>query len=50
MADPSAPPPSSAHPAHAYGRVAVMIVLALMAASVIYAGWRAIANWGSIRI
>lgn len=50
MAEPPAPRNASAHPAHAYGRIAVMVVLALMAASVIYAGWRALANWGSISV
>jgi hypothetical protein len=50
MAEPPAHRTASGHPAHAYGRIAVMIVLALMAVSVIYAGWRAIANWGSIRV
>ncbi len=44
MADPSAPP------VFTYSRIAFWVVLALMAASVLYAAWRAIANWGAITV
>lgn len=41
---------SSVHPAHAYGRITLWIVLALMAGAAIFAAWIAIANWTSIRV
>ena len=44
MADPSAPP------VFTYGRIAFWVVLALMSASVLYAAWRAIANWTAITV
>ena len=44
MADPSAPP------VYTYSRIAFWVVLALMAASVLYAAWRAIANWSAITV
>ncbi len=44
MADPSAPP------VFTYSRIAFWVVLALMAASVLYAMWRAVANWSAITV
>jgi hypothetical protein len=44
MADPSVPP------VFVYGRIAFWVVLTLMAASVVYAAWRAIANWTAITV
>ena len=44
MADPSA---SSVF---TYSRIAFWVVFALMAASVLYAAWRAIANWSAITV
>jgi hypothetical protein len=35
---------------HGYGKLTLWIVLALMLISVLYSGWLAIANWGSIRV
>ena len=44
MADPPAPP------VFTYSRIAFWAVFALMAASVLYAVWIAIANWGAITV
>ena len=44
MADPSAPP------VFIYGRFAFWVTLALMAVSVLYTAWRAIANWSAITV
>lgn len=44
MTDPSAPP------VFTYGRIAFWVVLALIAASVLYAVWRVIANWSAITV
>ncbi len=44
MADPSVPP------VFTYSRIAFWVVLALMAASVLYAMWRVIANWSAIAV
>ncbi len=44
MAEPSAPPVFS------YGRIAFWVVFALMAVSVLYTAWRAIANWSAITV
>jgi hypothetical protein len=41
---------SSAPPVFTYSRIAFWVVLALMAASVLYAAWTAIANWGAITV
>jgi hypothetical protein len=38
------------HPAHAYGRLTLWIVLALMLGAAIFAVWSVIANWSSIRV
>lgn len=48
MADESelSPPPRI----YTYGRLALWLVLALMALSVGYAGWHAIANWSAITV
>lgn len=44
MAEPSAPP------VFIYGRIAFWVVFALMAASVLYAASRALANWSAITV
>ncbi len=44
MVDPSAPP------VFTYSRIAFWVVLALMAASVLYSMWRAVANWSAITV
>jgi hypothetical protein len=41
---------SSAPPVFTYGRIAFWVILALMAASVVYAVWRVIANWSAITV
>ena len=44
MAEPSAPP------VFIYGRIAFWLVVALMAASVLYTASRVIANWSAITV
>jgi hypothetical protein len=44
MAEPSAPP------VFAYGRIAFWVIFALMAASVLFAASRVIANWSAITV
>ena len=44
MVEPSAPP------VFTYGRIAFWVVFALMAASVLYAVSRALANWSAITV
>lgn len=41
---------SFAPPVFTYGRIAFWVVLALMAASVLFTAWRAIANWSAIAV
>jgi hypothetical protein len=50
MAESTAPRTPSVHPAHAYGRLTLWLVLALMVGAAIYAASIAIANWSSIRV
>lgn len=50
MADSSMSRPPSVHPAHAYGRLTLWIVLALMLGASIFAVLIAIANWSNIRV
>jgi len=44
MIDPSAPPVFTS------GRIASWVVLALIAASIIYSVWRVLANWAAITV
>jgi hypothetical protein len=46
----TAPRTSSVHPAHAYGRLTLWLVLALMAGAAIFAIWIALSNFSSIRV
>lgn len=50
MADPAPSPRADIHPAHAYGRRTLWIVLALMLGAAIFAAWSVIVNWSSIRV
>lgn len=37
-------------PLHTALRILAIVVLALMLISIVYAGWIAVANWGTIRV
>ena len=50
MADTTPSRPRSVHPAHAYGRMTLWLVLALMLGAALFAAWIAIANWSSIKV
>lgn len=53
MAHTTAPPPpdgGTAAPLYAGMKVFGVVVLLLMLVSILYAGWIALANWGSIAV
>ena len=50
MTDTTPSRPDSVHPAHAYGRMTLWLVLALMLGAALFAAWIAIANWSSIKV